>query len=157
MKVSKDGKVKLEKGEVRIGNFFIKDEGENEHIRAVDLNSCFTVRVDKNMPLGIWLDNVLKMGDAGHETIKAWCSTMWAVLSVAPDQEYIVGLVEAADASLKRHPDWYGYNLTDDDAENDKAAQEVKEIKDFEEEIRNLDAKENEKGKDGEQRDGDGA
>lgn len=157
MKVTKDGKVKLDKGEVRVGNFFVRDEGENKHIKVADLNSCFTIRVDKSMPLGIWLDNMLKLGDKGHETIRTWCSAMWAVLSVAPDQEYVVGLVDAADANLKRHPDWYGYNPTDDDEANERAAQEVKEMKEFEEEIKNIDDNvHHEEGNDP-QRDGIGA
>ncbi len=138
MKATKDGKVKLEKGEIRIGNFFIRDEGDNEHIKATDLNSCFMIRVDKRMPLGIWLDNMLKMGADAHETLKTWCGAMWAVLSVAPEQEYVVSLVEAADANLKRHPEWYGYDPTDDDAANEEAAREVREIGEFEEDLANL-------------------
>lgn len=137
MKVTKDGKVKLEKGEIRVGNFFIRDEGENEHIKVVDLNSCFTIRVGKRMPLGIWLDNMLKLGDKGLDTIRTWCSAMWAVLSVAPDQEYVESIVGAADANLKRHPDWYGYDMTDDDGANTSAAEEVREMKEFEEEVKN--------------------
>lgn len=138
MKVTKDGKVRLEKGEVRIGNFFIRDEGDNGHIKATDLNSCFMVRVDKRMPLGIWLDNMLTRGAEAHETLKTWCSAMWAVLSVAPEQEYVVSLVEAADANLKRHPDWYGYDPTDDDSANEEAAREVREMGEFEDAVRNL-------------------
>lgn len=141
MKVTKDGKVKLEKGEVRIGNFFVRDEGENEHIKVVDLNSCFTIRVGKRMPLGIWLDNMLKLGDKGLETVRTWCSAMWAVLSVAPDQEYVESIVGAADANLKRHPDWYGYDMTDDDDANTAAAEEVREMKEFEEEVKNIEVK----------------
>lgn len=141
MKVTKDGKVKLEKGEVRIGNFFVRDDGENEHIKVVDLNSCFTIRVGKRMPLGIWLDNMLKLGDKGLETVRTWCSAMWAVLSVAPDQEYVESIVGAADANLKRHPDWYGYDMTDDDVANAAAADEVRELEEFEEEVRNIEVK----------------
>ena len=153
MKVTKDGKVKLEKGEVRTGNFIVRDEGENKHIKVLDLNSCFTIRVDKSMPLGVWLDNML--GENGLNTIRTWCSAMWAVLSVAPDQEYVVGLVNAADANLKRHPDWYGYEPTDDDEANEQAAREVKEMKDFEDEVRNYEYEE--KTGNGGERDGDGA
>lgn len=148
MKTTKDGKVKLEKGEVRVGNFFVRDEGDTEYIKVTDLNSCFTMRIAKRMPLGIWMENMLDMSRADGralDTLKTWCSAMWAVLSVAPDQEYVVSLVDAADANLKRHPDWYGYNLTDEDAPNDDAAREVKEMKQFEEEVRNIEEKTDEK------------
>lgn len=135
MKLTKKGKVKLEPGEVRIGNYFLRDEGENEHIKVVDLDSCFTIRVDKRMPLGIWLSNILEMGEKGHETLKTWCSAMWAVLSVSPDQEFVVSLVTSAVSNLERHPDWYGYDKSDDDAKNEEAAKEVKEMMEFEEEV----------------------
>lgn len=149
MKTTKGGNVKLEKGEVRVGNFFVRDEGDTEYVKVTDLNSCFTMRIAKRMPLGIWLENMLDMARTDGralDTLKTWCSAMWAVLSVAPDQEYVVSIVDAADANLKRHPDWYGYNPTDDDAANDDAAQEVKEMKQFEEEVKNIEEKTDEKG-----------
>lgn len=140
MKVSKEGKVKLEKGERRYGNFFIKDEVDNERIRVIDLNSCFSVLVSKRMPLGIWMDNILNMGEKGEETIKTWIGAMWSVLSMAPDQEYVEDLIRAADANLKRHPDWYGGSLEEATEEDDeKALEEVKNLSEFEEDIRKLD------------------
>lgn len=138
MKVTKNGNIKLEKGEVRIGNFFVRDEGENEHIRLTDLNSCFTIRVSKKMPLGIWLDNILGMGDAGHESIRTYIAVMWSLLSVAPDQDFVKDVLNVSEMALRRHPEWYGYQMDDDDAANEDAAQEVKELKEFEEEIKNL-------------------
>jgi len=141
MKVTKNGKVKLESGEVRFGNFFVKDEADNGHIRVVDLNSCFSVRISKRMPLGIWMDNILKMGEKGEETIKTWIGAMWSVLSMAPDQEYVEALIKAADANLNRHPDWYGGKAggatEDDDAE---ALEEVKGMTEFEKEVVGLNA-----------------
>lgn len=138
MKTTKEGKIKLEKGEMRVGNFFIRDEGENEHIRVTDLNSCFTIRVLKRMPLGIWLDNMMDMARADENavnTIKTWSAVMWSLLSVVPDDDFVRELIKSTEAALNRHPEWYGY---DKDANDDEAIQEVKEMKEFEEEIRRL-------------------
>lgn len=140
MKTTKDGKVKLEKGEVRVGNFFFRDEGENEHIRVTDLNSCFTIRVLKRMPLGIWLDNMMDLSRTdvkGSETLKTWAAVMWSLLAVVPDDQFVKELIKSTEDALNRHPDWYGY---DKDADDDEAIQDVKEMKEFEEEIRNLEA-----------------
>ena len=140
MKVSKNNKIKLEKGEMRVGNFFIRDEGENEHIRVTDLNSCFTIRVLKRMPLGIWLDNMMDMARADENavnTIKTWSAVMWSLLSVVPDDDFVRELIKSTEDALNRHPEWYGY---DKDANDDEAIQEVKEMKEFEDEIRNLEA-----------------
>ena len=141
MRITKDGKVKLEKGEVRIGNFFFRDEGENEHIKVTDLNSCFTIRVLKRMPIGIWLENVIEMSrtdEVAVNTLKTWVSVMWSLLSVVPDDDFVKEIIGATEAALKRHQDWYGYNPSDDDAENKDAPDEVREMKEFEEAVRNL-------------------
>lgn len=140
MKVTKEGNVKLEKGEVRVGNFFFRDEGENEHIRVTDLNSCFTIRVLKRMPLGIWLDNMMDLSRTdvkGGDTLKTWAAVMWSLLAVVPDDQFVKELIKSTEDALNRHPDWYGY---DKDADDDEAIQDVKEMKEFEEEIRNLEA-----------------
>lgn len=123
MKLTKQGKIRLEKGEIRIGNFFVRDEGDNEHIRLSDLNSCFTLRVWKRMPVGIWLDNMLKSCDGGKDSLKTYIAMMWSVMAVAPDNEFVTDMLKCAESALKRHPDWYG---SKDDAtqEEDKEAQE---------------------------------
>lgn len=144
MRVSKDGKVKLERGEVRIGNFFIKDEGEDKHIRVVDLNSCFTVRVDKKMPLGIWLDNMLQKGEPGYESIKVWVSVMWSLLSVAPDQEFVEEVLDVAKSSMLRHPVWYGIKADATPDDDEEAAKEVEGVLEFESDLKGALEKENE-------------
>lgn len=134
MKTTKDGKIKLEKGEVRIGNFFFRDEGENEHIRVTDLNSCFTIRVLKRMPLGIWLDNMIDLSKVdvnGGNTLKTWAAVMWSLLSVVPDDEFVRVLIKSTEEALNRHPDWYGY---DKDADDDEAIQDMKEMSGLDEE-----------------------
>lgn len=147
MKTTKDGNVKLEKGEIRVGNFFIRDEGENEHIKVTDLNSCFSLRVLKRMPLGIWLENVMDIArtdEKGMDTLKTWIAVMWSVLAVVPDDEFVSVMIREAHNALHRHPDWYGYKASDDEKENEEAAKEVKEMADFEQELKDLEAKEGE-------------
>lgn len=145
MKVSNKNKIKLEKGEMRVGNFFIRDEGENEHIRVTDLNSCFTIRVLKRMPLGIWLENMIDLSRTdvkGGETLKTWAAVMWSLLAVVPDDEFIAEIVKSTNDAIHRHPEWYGYNPTDDDTANKEAINELKEINEFEENLRNLEENE---------------
>lgn len=136
MKVNKEGKIRLEKGEIRIGNFFVRDEGENEHIRLTDLNSCFTLRVWKRMPLGIWLDNMLKMGEGGLDSIKAYIAMMWTTFSVAPDNDFVKDLLDASDANFKRHPEWYNSNTDATEKEDASALEEVEGMSQLEEEVK---------------------
>ena len=138
MKVNRKGLVKVEKGEIRIGNFFIKDEGSTEHYKVQDLNSVFVVRVWKRIPLGIWLTNILSMKEKGHETLKAWISVVWSMLSVVPDQEFIEGIMKETKACLDRHPDWYGAKKDATEEEHAKAVEQVEGMKEFEMEVKEL-------------------
>lgn len=150
MKVGKDGKVKLEKGEVRIGNFFVKLE--NDHIKIQDLNSCFTFRVWTRLPIGIWLSNMYDGAISGNkgavETLKVYISTMWSVFSVAPDDVYIKDALAMAQSALERHPDWYGAKKDATPEEEEDALKEVKEAAEFEDEMRRLKEKDGEEGED---------
>lgn len=134
MKVTKEGKVKLERDEIRVGNFFFKLEPE--HIKVQDLNSLMTFRVGRRRAIGIWLENTLKLKEDGHETLRVYAATIWTFLCMVPDNEAIKGIVELTKAAIERHPDWYGYKPSDDDKENADAAQEVKEMAEFEESVK---------------------
>lgn len=103
---TKNGKIKLEKGDIRVGNFVLSIE--DQHIKVQDLNKFFTLRINKRMPIGILLDSLIKRGDEGRDSIKTYIAVLWSVLSVAPDNEYMQDLIKAAQDGLARHPDWYG-------------------------------------------------
>ena len=137
-------KVKLDANEVRVGNFFVKREAE--HIKLFDLNGVFMFRAHRRMAIGIWLENLWAMADKGDEgaknTLKTFIATMWSVYSVVPDDEYIKDALEMAHAALDRHPEWYGIKKDATDEEHAEATQEVKEMKELESSMREMDAKE---------------
>lgn len=111
----KDGKIKLEKNDYRVGNFVLSIE--KQHIKVQDLNQCFTLRFHKRMPVGIWLDSLIKRGDEGKDSLKTYIAVIWSVLSVIPDSEYMQSLVDDAQEGLKRHPEWYGKKEDKDEKE----------------------------------------
>lgn len=110
MKV-KNGKYKLEKNDIRVGNFVLSVE--EQHIKVQDLNKFFTLRFHKRMPVGIWLDSLIKRGDEGKDSLKTYIAVIWSVLSVIPDSEYMQALVDDAQEGLERHPEWYGKKKED--------------------------------------------
>lgn len=140
MKTGKDGAVKLEKGEVRIGNFFVKDEDgttPDARLKIQDISSVFTFRVWKMVPLGIWLSNILGMGKEGEATLRTYIGVMWSLFSVVPDEEFVKELMSSTRACLERHPEWYAAKRGDEseDAESLKA---VEEMSQFESEVASL-------------------
>ena len=110
----KNGKIKLEKNDIRIGNFVLSVE--EQHIKVQDLNKFFTLRFNKRMPVGIWLDNMANMARADEnavDSLKTYIAVIWSVLTVVPDSEYVQALVDDAQEGLKRHPEWYGKKKED--------------------------------------------
>lgn len=136
---SKTGKVKLEPDEIRVGNFFVKRE--ESHIKIQDLNGVFSFRANRRMPIGIWLENLCdaaRTDEGAVNTLKTYIATMWSVYSVVPDNDYVKDALEMAHAALERHPDWYGIKKDATPEEDADALKEVQEMKQFEEEVRNL-------------------
>lgn len=139
MKVTKKGILKLDANDTRVGNFVFTNE--EEHIKVQDINTVYWLRISKRMPLGIWLNNIIRTGEAGYDTLKTWVATVWSVLSVAPDDGFIHDLLKASDSALNRHPDWYGIDRSQSEEDDRNAAEEVKGMMEFEEEVKNLSEK----------------
>lgn len=148
MRVSKNGRPSLEKDEMRIGNFFVRRTPN--HIKITDINSVFLVSFSRRMPIGIWLENIFSRAYNGGEdavrTLQVFVSTLWSVLSVAPDDEYIQDLLNGAKNALNRHPEWYGVKADATEDEDAEAIQEVKEMREFRDDLRAM-AEKNEQGK----------
>lgn len=140
MKVTKKGIVKLEKDEVRVGNFFVKRE--DDHIKISDLNDVFSFRASRKMAIGIWLENTwlraMRGEDVGLDNLKTFIATKWTESSIVPDDEYIAEILRISQEALNRHPEWYGIKADASDEEHEQAAEEVKGMKEFEQAIKNL-------------------
>lgn len=145
MKVTKNGRVKLDSRDTRVGNFVVTDEPE--HIKIQDINSTYHIRISKRMPVGIWLTALLERGESALPTLKTYIAVVWSMLSVAPDDDFVQDIIKATEAALKRHPDWYGIKADATDEEHAEAAREVREMKEFEEEVKKLDDAEKQESK----------
>ena len=135
MKRLASGELRLAGNERRIGNFIIKNA--DDYIQMYDLGSVFCVKVKKTMPIGVWLHNVWKQGEKGNDTIKTYIATMWSVLAVAPDNDFIQNLLDVTKDCLERHPDWYGMDKVSDE-EDAKIIQEEKELNEFIEKVKEI-------------------
>jgi len=137
MKTSK-GKVKLERGDVRVGNFVIHTE--NEHYKIQDINSVFSVRASIITPIGqlikAALEN-LKGGDENSERfLHDYCAVFYNVLSVAPDYEFLGAIQKASVDCLNRHKDMYGIKDDISKEEDDRILKEEVELAEAEREAR---------------------
>lgn len=137
MKTSK-GKVKLERGDVRVGNFVIHTE--NEHYKIQDINSVFSVRASIITPIGQLIKAALvnlKGGDENSERfLHDYCAVFYNVLSVAPDYEFLTDIQKASVDCLNRHKDMYGIKDDISKEEDDRILKEEVELAEAEKEAR---------------------
>lgn len=137
----KNGKAHLEKGEVRIGNFFVKEE--SEHVKVTDLNAVFSFRVRKAIPVGMFIYQSLeaiRKGEDGHaKGMGNYLAVLWSLMSTVPDGEFLETAYHACEDCMKRHPEVYGLKAGEPtEEEQQKAESEVKEMMQFEEESERL-------------------
>lgn len=135
----KNGKVKLDPNEKRVGNFVIKDE--SEHVKVMDLGGVFTHRASKRTPVGLFLKGAFDdLSDRqAHEGLANWFAVLFTLFSVVPDPEFLSAAFEAARSCIERHPEAYGEVASPgDDAENARVEDEMREMMQFEQEIKTL-------------------
>lgn len=138
----KNGKAKLETGEVRFGNYFIKEEAE--HMKVTDINAVMTFRVRKAVPVGAFLLQTVEAARGTDEDysrgMENYLTVLFSSLCTIPDQQFLGEIYAAAEACMKRHPEAYGMPKEEEMTEEAQIAaeKEGKELLEFEEQLKNL-------------------
>lgn len=131
MKVKK-GKVKLEKGDRRVGNFVYSRE--KNHYKLQDIGAMFSLRVSDMLLAGRMMSEV--MDDGGEAFLSNYAAVMWNVICCVPDVELMGDLNKAVRDCLNRHKDLYGLKEDLTDEEDAQILKEEFELHDAEEEVR---------------------
>ena len=133
MKVKK-GKMKLQRGDVQVGNFVF--HAEKEHYKLQDINGVFSLRLYGSMPAAMMMRSALLDPKENENFLHGYAAVMYNVLSCVPDEEYLRAVNEAAIACVNRHKDFYG--IKDDIAPEEDAVivNEAKELEEAVEEAR---------------------
>lgn len=126
MKVGKDGKLKLTKGERQIGNFIFKKE--DNHIKITDINSNLSHRVAKAMNIGIMLEMGLK--NKHDEWLHNYAAMLWNFSTIVTDEQFFLDIDKACTDCAYRHKEFYGIK-------EDISIEEDKEILKESEEVYN--------------------
>ena len=132
MKTTKEGRLKLAKGERQIGNFIYKDEPG--YIKISDINSAMTHRVSKHLNIGRLLEMALK--ERSDNYLANYASMTWLYSNVVTDEQFFMDINKACVDCVERHKEFYG--IKDDIApETDKEI--LDEVQGAQEAIRELD------------------
>ena len=152
MKISKRGEPILEKGEVRVGNFFVKVEGSGM-VKVMDLSGLVTHRVSGDLPVGVLLTDAVNGARGGEQNasdfLHLYASVVYLFSTVVPMVEKGEGgfnfwteahafLQRAADASKAL----YGVKDAPSEAEEVEEMEKVKDAVALEEEIRQMEGAE---------------
>ena len=103
---TKKGRVRLQAGDVRVGNFVY--HAERGHYKLTDINGVFSVRVSGYTPVGMMMRAALD-DPAGNEVfLHNYAAVIYNALSCVPDMEFLGAVNGAAVADVGRHRDMYG-------------------------------------------------
>lgn len=141
MKVSKEGKVVITKADHRVGNFVWSNY--SEYVAFSDINRTIQTKVSKRTLVGQMLENAIR--EKSDNFLHNYGGILYYLNGVVPDQQFIEEVFKSTQDCLERHPELYGKaDVTDE--EDAKIIQEEKELKEFEEEVRNLPEEEGDAG-----------
>lgn len=113
MKISK-GKIRLQAGETRVGNFILADR--NGMIQVRDISGSVFFSVSKSLPKGMLLDWMSKENQDG---LKGIIAVTWNFLSVVPDMDFLKEVNRLCVECAERHSELYGAKAGLTDGEQD--------------------------------------
>lgn len=102
------GKIRLQRGDVRVGNFVF--HAERDHYKLTDINGVFSVRVSGQTPVGMMMRAALSDPQGNEVFLHNYAAVMYNVLSCVPDMDLLGAVNRAAVECVERHRDMYGVN-----------------------------------------------
>ena len=133
MKVKK-GNVKLQRGDVRVGNFIF--HSERDHYKLTDINGVFSLRVSGYTTIGVMMRAALDDPKGNETFLHNYAAVMYNALSSVPDMEFLAAVNDAAVSSVERHKGMYGIEDEIGDEADAQILQEEKELEETMEDAR---------------------
>lgn len=131
MKV-KRGKVKLEKGDRRVGNFVY--HREPAHYKLQDIGGLVSVRISNALLAGRMIAEV--MDDGGENFLHNYAASVYNVMGCVPDVEFLGELNKCVRECINRHKELYGIKDDLTEAEDAIILKEERELAEAEAEVR---------------------
>lgn len=121
-----NGKVKLDKRDVRIGNFVYTIEPD--HIKIQDISLTITHRINRHIAKGQLLEMMLEDAGKYKNDLHNYATLMYNFLCTVPDVTFYEDINKAVLDCINRHKDVYGIKEDITPAEDAKILQEEKEL-----------------------------
>lgn len=125
MKTNRKGKIKLERGDYRAGNFIFHIEGN--HVKVMSISGMASWRISLDSSVGMLVAEGIK--EKQDRWLGIYAASVFSHLLVVPDSDFFVKHAELVNAQTAEHPEFYGKaKPTDDKAEDDEILKEEKEL-----------------------------
>jgi len=125
MKTNRKGKIRLQRGDYRVGNFIFHQEPG--HIKVAAISGIASWRVSLDTAVGMLVSNGIKEKQDRWLGIYAAC--VFSQLLVVTDSDFFAKHAELINAQAEAHPEFYGKQKpTDDKAKDDEILKEEKEL-----------------------------
>lgn len=128
-----NGKLKLDKRDVRVGNFVFTLEPD--YIKVQDISLTVTHRISRNIARGQLLGMLLAEPEKYERDLRNYAALMFNLLCTVPDAEFYDDIYRASVRCVNRHKDIYGIK---DDISEEEDAQIVREEKELHEAVEEI-------------------
>lgn len=130
----KDGKIKLDKRDVRVGNFIFTREPE--HIKVQDISGMVSCRYHMGGLKWKYLNLLLEESQKNFKFLQNEAVLMSNFLLVVPDMEFYEEVNKAIIDCINRHPNFYDIKEDISQKEDDKILTEEKTLYEAMEEVK---------------------
>ena len=131
MKYRKNGSLKLERGDVRVGNFVFSLRGDS--LRVCDINTVADARVSQVTSNGMMLRIAMEQGQNGY--LENYAALVYAFLCTVPDKDFMENVMKECVAAMQRRPELYNAVPVSDD-EDEKILREQQALMDEQERMK---------------------
>lgn len=124
MKTDRKGRIVLQKGDYRTGNFIFHEEGQ--YIKVMATSGIVSWRVASDSAIGQMILIALK--DKLDGWLKTYAAMNFSQLMVVPDQSFFENHAALVNEQATKHPEFYGKQASVSEAEDAEILQEEREL-----------------------------
>lgn len=124
MKTDRKGRIILQKGDYRTGNFIFHEE-EN-FVKVMASSGIISWRITKLSAIGQMVTIAIK--EKREEWLKTYAAMNFSQLMIVPDSEYFVKHSQLLNDQTSLHPELYGVKSDPSEEEDKQILQEEKEL-----------------------------
>lgn len=129
-----NGKIKLDKRDIRVGNFVYTMEPE--HIKVQDISLTITHRIHRGIAKAQLIEMMLEDPKKYQNELHNYATIMYNLLCTAPDATFYEDISKAVLDCVNRHKDVYGIKDNITPEENAQILQEERELHEAVEDIK---------------------